>query len=558
MASVSIEISTSLSYSSRQSMITNPDPDQTNPRFVENEEKIELCTACQKTLWNAFQLPCGHHVCPNGLKRVHEKGRCMVSDCKTPCSENEIFPDACKRREVASLKVECGHEGCKKIVKWGDLESHEGTCDYRKVQCDHCRDSVKVCSMQKHKDEKCEQRRVECPKKCGVWTAAISIENHLKEECLRVTLRCPNECGIEPLQREKLRNHVNECTLRRIPCRFKDIGCTFEGLEEVAQKHSVDGLPHHLELIVSREMLAENATKEYIDEIQKTIQKLLGQSEEMKKIQQENQQLKKECQANKKSIQDMKKVLASQGETVINVGRQLEDKVSTDRVNEIKSDITTVRDTLQGTRQRLDTVEKAGIAGGQSGGANMQVVERAEKQIGLMDVRVCEIDLRLQLLETVNYSGALMWKIRDYSRRKREAIDGKTLSLYSQPFYTSQYGYKLCGRAYLNGDGSGKGTYLSFFVVIMKGDFDALLPWPFMLPITLMVLDQSETALHVRESFTPNPDSNSFRKPTTEMNVACGVPCFMQHTKLEAERYLKDDTIFLRAVVDCSKAKPMY
>lgn len=46
-------------------------------------------------------------------------------------------------------------------------------------------------------------------------------------------------------------------------------------------------------------------------------------------------------------------------------------------------------------------------------------------------------------------------------------------------FYTAKYGYKLCLRLYLNGDGTGKRTHLSLFIVIMKGEYDALLPWPF-------------------------------------------------------------------------------
>ena len=41
-------------------------------------------------------------------------------------------------------------------------------------------------------------------------------------------------------------------------------------------------------------------------------------------------------------------------------------------------------------------------------------------------------------------------------RRKRNADNGSALSLYSQPFYTSKYGYKMCCRVYLNGDGLGK------------------------------------------------------------------------------------------------------
>ena len=40
-------------------------------------------------------------------------------------------------------------------------------------------------------------------------------------------------------------------------------------------------------------------------------------------------------------------------------------------------------------------------------------------------------------------------------------------------------GYKMCIRAYLNGNGIGKRTHLSVFFVLMKGEFDPLLKWPF-------------------------------------------------------------------------------
>lgn len=46
-------------------------------------------------------------------------------------------------------------------------------------------------------------------------------------------------------------------------------------------------------------------------------------------------------------------------------------------------------------------------------------------------------------------------------------------------FYSSKYGYKMCLRLYLNGDGTGRGTHLSLFFVVMKGKCDALLKWPF-------------------------------------------------------------------------------
>lgn len=37
----------------------------------------------------------------------------------------------------------------------------------------------------------------------------------------------------------------------------------------------------------------------------------------------------------------------------------------------------------------------------------------------------------------------------------------------------------MCLRIYLNGDGTGRGTHLSLFFVVMRGHSDALLKWPF-------------------------------------------------------------------------------
>jgi len=46
----------------------------------------------------------------------------------------------------------------------------------------------------------------------------------------------------------------------------------------------------------------------------------------------------------------------------------------------------------------------------------------------------------------------------------------------------------MCIRAYLNGDGPGYKTHLSLFFVLMKGEFDNLLQWPFQNYITLTLL----------------------------------------------------------------------
>jgi len=179
-------------------------------------------------------------------------------------------------------------------------------------------------------------------------------------------------------------------------------------------------------------------------------------------------------------------------------------------------------------------------------------LSRHDQMLSVHDIRLADMDLRFQVLETASYNGVLIWKIRDYKRRKQEAVMGKTLSLYSQPFYTGYFGYKMCTRVYLNGDGMGKGTHLSLFFVIMRGEYDALLPWPFKQKVTLMLMDQGSSRRHLGDAFKPDPNSSSFKKPTGEMNIASGCPVFVAQTVLENGTYIKDDTIFIKVIVDTS------
>lgn len=187
-----------------------------------------------------------------------------------------------------------------------------------------------------------------------------------------------------------------------------------------------------------------------------------------------------------------------------------------------------------------------------SPGSLEQQLSRHDDMMSVHDIRLAEMDLKLQVLETASFNGTLIWKIRDYKRRKQEAVASKTLSLYSQPFYTGYFGYKMCARVYLNGDGMGKGTHLSLFFVVMRGEYDALLPWPFKQKVTLMLMDQGPTRKHLGDAFKPDPHSSSFRRPTGEMNIASGCPLFVAQTVLENGTYIKDDTIFIKVTVDTS------
>ncbi|MTI14986.1 hypothetical protein E1189_18465 [Sansalvadorimonas verongulae] len=120
---------------------------------------------------------------------------------------------------------------------------------------------------------------------------------------------------------------------------------------------------------------------------------------------------------------------------------------------------------------------------------------------------------------------------------------GRVTSIRSAPFYTDDYGYKLSLRLYMNGEGMGKGTHLSIFVVIMRHDYDQLLEWPINKMITIRLLDQSPHIAgrqNLQATFLTNLKSCAFQRPVTEMNIAAGIPLFIPLSALRFKKSSDD------------------
>ena len=82
----------------------------------------------------------------------------------------------------------------------------------------------------------------------------------------------------------------------------------------------------------------------------------------------------------------------------------------------------------------------------------------------------------------------------------------------------------------------------------MRGEDDALLPWPFKQKVILMLVDQSELGQHITKLFQPavvDPTHVAFESYLklsrlslhTEMKVATGLPEFVPSSVLEDPSY---------------------
>lgn len=162
------------------------------------------------------------------------------------------------------------------------------------------------------------------------------------------------------------------------------------------------------------------------------------------------------------------------------------------------------------------------------------------------------LENRLNTMEIQSNDGEHLWKITNFKEKLIEAKAGRLLYIDSSSFYLSEYGYKMSTRLYLNGDGNGKGSHLSLYFILLKGDYDNLLQWPFKQQIKFILIDQNiNESKNLTETFKPDPNSISYKKPISYMNVASGLPLFCSHQKLFGPvEYVKDNTLFVKTVID--------
>ena len=170
-----------------------------------------------------------------------------------------------------------------------------------------------------------------------------------------------------------------------------------------------------------------------------------------------------------------------------------------------------------------------------------------EKNLSMIKSIEEKVDsLNTHLRVTVE-SRTFTWKITSFAIKLKQAKNKVKEYVESDPFY--MHGYKLKLKMYPNGYVNVKNTHLSIFIFVMKGENDAILPWPFKKKVKFTLIDQQEDSVkrkNVFLSFIPGYRPESFARPTQEENAVSGYTEFISHEKLYSRRYLLDDTLFLQ------------
>ncbi|XP_042344633.1 TNF receptor-associated factor 2-like isoform X4 [Plectropomus leopardus] len=395
-------------------------------------------------------------------------------------------------------------------------------------------------------------------------TSALYCLAH-DEICPKYPMICEG-CAKKKIPREKYVDHIKFCSKFKAPCRFHVVGCDTSVEKERIHDHERQCSYEHLNLLLH-----------FIMGIKVSLESLQPQNLEVAshKLQELHQSLRdlemKMSQlggGGSVSVQGacaptlatsftplpsamgaaLELQLQSEKSKVAELSRrcqELELKVNTfENIvcvlnREMERSCTTME--AYNRQHRLDQ-DKIEILNNK--------VRQLERTVSLRDLSIVEMEGKMREMSAATYDGIFVWKISDFTKKRQDAVAGRAPAMFSPAFYTSKYGYKMCLRIYLNGDGTGRGTHLSLFFVVMRGHSDALLKWPFNQKVTLMLLDQNNRE-HIIDAFRPDISSSSFQRPVSDMNIASGCPLFCPLSKLESKNsYIRDDTIFLKAIVD--------
>lgn len=169
------------------------------------------------------------------------------------------------------------------------------------------------------------------------------------------------------------------------------------------------------------------------------------------------------------------------------------------------------------------------------GGANhfMHIMFSVMKEFEELKVHVSKLESQIRDTVNLSHDGTCMLRIENISEIMRQYT-----TVTSQPFYTGRSGYKMCVRAHFMSE------RLSFSFEILRGDYDALLEWPFTNKVSFIIIDQTGLSPIVR-TFKPCID-----KPDNDMNIASGCPQFVELARLDMKCYGgENDTMFIKCII---------
>ena len=322
-------------------------------------------------------------------------------------------------------------------------------------------------------------------------------------------------------------DHLKVCAFGTLmTCEFEGFACDFTGTRSEMEKHMVMNVDRHHRLVAfsSHSALQTQPTRNYYNQFNRRLKKI---------------------------TEDL----------------YLQDNDFTDEPEDVSvmvGDFYNQFDQIKISKDRLDTILTEGerlaelVHQGASASTRTDSLDKKSQQLETVHAgnkkKVNNFSIKTMLFQSTTYNGSYMWKLDNFNARLMDALDtkrntSKSLELFTPPLFTERFGYKFCAKMILNGGATHE--HISLYIIIMKGEYDEALHWPFPYFINATLINQDQTK-NIKYTLVPDPELPNFRKPTKELNPAIGFARFCSHDSLHIDNFVTSDAIFINIEVEVS------
>ena len=391
--------------------------DPVNPGPVEKSE-LE-CNICYMLMREPQIVECcGEHFCKGCIEKIQKAGKpCPLCQCQS----FKIFPQKKVERTILGLEVSCSYknQGC----EWkGELRNLEGHINRTGPS----------------KEDECKYHKVPCSLGCGEYHERRLIQQHETESCSK---------------------RSTEQQLQVIWKKVSNVQEAMTALQGRVQQNEENIQQQTQEIAATNQKMNDNAKTE---ELEKKLEDVERRLEEVQ------QQITAANQVNTKTKEELEgKVVELQGkmeELEEKVGKLQEElAVANQKIDEHKM-VDAVEKKVEGAMEKITGLER-------ENGELRNALGRVQETAQSLQTENRELTNMLMPVPPIEFT---MGNFSFYHRHH--------LQWFSPPFYTSREKnrrYKFTLWVQASGDGSGKGKYLSIYVVPMKvEDPNGDLRWP--------------------------------------------------------------------------------
>ena len=472
--------------------------------------------------------------------------------------------------------------GCRWTGTIGTLDNHIATCQFALVPCPNtCQDEKgpgELHLMRKDLDDhlktKCSKRAYKC-QHCGEKGTYVSITEDHDKVCDKKIVPCPNKgCGCPlSMERGKTKQHVRSvCDYTEVACAYESLGCGVRMLRRDSEKHKREAREKHMDLALDTVSSREEQHKT-LSEGEAMVFKLPGYASKKEKNEifysppfyTSSGGYKMYIRVDANGAGDGKgthvsvctKLLEGRyddqlhwpflGTVTYELLNQLADDKHYNRI--LRHDMQ-----VGNSKGKTKFLHHSSLSHDPATNTQYLLDDTLYFRVSVSVANhnpwlICTDKINMDSTRTIKDNKTLkdgepmVFKMTGYNARK--AVDR---NFYSDLFYTSPGGYKMCIKVDANGTKSGYGTHVSVFAALLEGAYAASLSWPFMGSVTFMLLNQLADDNHHSRLFEFTTRNNA------NVGSSCGKPQFISHSALSHDpvkntQYLKNDTLYFRVTV---------